>query len=276
MVQKIAPYGNSTTFKKAEDAGYKDAIDKYNVVKKDGKIIGYTIKTDDYYWFYAPAYQTETFYTSNGNDFEVVLNDDGSVNVAKNKELVEKQYAGNQLLIDTVKVIKAADILEIDGKKVLFAQMEGGETKGFANQKDSNLQYAFKTENAQDMTALLVPDLTNAVKASWVDTSKKITKYNEIKSGSTTIGYTFHNEANDWFFAPASKKEEKSFYTSNDVEFKVVMQDATTVDVEATKTLFASDISTLTPELKALATTATAAHVEIKEVEGVELLFVDL
>lgn len=126
------------------------------------------------------------------------------------------------------------------------------------------------------MTPLLVPDLTQAVKASWVDTTKVVKKYNEIKSGTTTIGYTFHNEANDWFFAPATKKEVKSFYTSNDVEFKVVMKSPTTVDIDATKVLFASVIPTLSAELQALANNATENQVEIRTVEGVDVLFVDL
>ena len=179
-------------------------------------------------------------------------------------------------MIDAVKWIQKAEILEIDGKKVLFVQMQGGETKAFVNEANSNLKDAFKTQWAQDMTPLLVPDLTQAVKASWVDTTKVVKKYNEIKSGTTTIGYTFHNEANDWFFAPATKKEVKSFYTSNDVEFKVVMKSPTTVDIDATKVLFASVIPTLSAELQALANNATENQVEIRTVEGVDVLFVDL
>ena len=272
----IWPYGNTTSFKKSSDAGYNRDADKYNEVKKDGVVIGYTIKTDDSYWIYAPVYKTETFYTSNGNAFEVIVDDNGDVNLAKNKEVVDKKYPGNQDLIDEVKWIQKAEILEIDGKKVLFVQMQGGETKAFVNEANSNLKDAFKTQWAQDMTPLLVPDLTQAVKASWVDTTKVVKKYNEIKSGTATIGYTFHNEANDWFFAPATKKEVKSFYTSNDVEFKVVMKSPTTVDIDATKVLFASVIPTLSAELQALANNATENQVEIRTVEGVDVLFVDL
>ena len=272
----IWPYGNTTSFKKSSDAGYNRDADKYNEVKKDGVVIGYTIKTDDSYWIYAPVYKTETFYTSNGNAFEVIVDDNGDVNLAKNKEVVDKKYPGDQDLIDAVKWIQKAEILEIDGKKVLFVQMQGGETKAFVNEANSNLKDAFKTQWAQDMTPLLVPDLTQAVKASWVDTTKVVKKYNEIKSGTATIGYTFHNEANDWFFAPATKKEVKSFYTSNDVEFKVVMKSPTTVDIDATKVLFASVIPTLSAELQALANNATENQVEIRTVEGVDVLFVDL
>ena len=272
----IWPYGNTTSFKKSSDAGYNRDADKYNEVKKDGVVIGYTIKTDDFYWIYAPVYKTETFYTSNGNAFEVIVDDNGDVNLDKNKEVVDKKYPGNQGLIDAVKWIQKAEIFEIDGKKVLFVQMQGGETKAFVNEENSNLKDAFKTQGAQDMTPLLVPDLTQAVKASWVDTTKVLKKYNEIKSGTATIGYTFHNEANDWFFAPATKKEVKSFYTSNDVEFKVVMKSPTTVDVDATKVLFASVIPTLSAELQALANNATENQVEIRTVEGVDVLFVDL
>ena len=272
----IWPYGNTTSFKKSSDAGYNRDADKYNEVKKDGVVIGYTIKTDDFYWIYAPVYKTETFYTSNGNAFEVIVDDNGDVNLDKNKEVVDKKYPGNQDLIDTVKWIQKAEIFEIDGKKVLFVQMQGGETKAFVNEENSNLKDAFKTQGAQDMTPLLVPDLTQAVKASWVDTTKVVKKYNEIKSGTATIGYTFHNEANDWFFAPATKKEVKSFYTSNDVEFKVVMKSPITVDIDATKVLFASVIPTLSAELQALANNATENQVEIRTVEGVDVLFVDL
>ena len=247
---------------------------RYAEVKNGGKIAWYFLIADDY--VYAPVYKTETFYTSNGNAFEVIVDDNGDVNLAKNKEVVDKKYPGNQDLIDAVKWIQKAEILEIDGKKVLFVQMQGGETKAFVNEANSNLKDAFKTQWAQDMTPLLVPDLTQAVKASWVDTTKVVKKYNEIKSGTTTIGYTFHNEANDWFFAPATKKEVKSFYTSNDVEFKVVMKSPTTVDIDATKVLFASVIPTLSAELQALANNATENQVEIRTVEGVDVLFVDL
>ena len=66
-------------------------------------MIGYTIKTDDFYWIYAPVYKTETFYTSNGNAFEVIVDDNGDVNLDKNKEVVDKKYPGNQGLIDAVK-----------------------------------------------------------------------------------------------------------------------------------------------------------------------------
>ncbi len=239
---------------------------RYAEVKNGGKIAWYFLIADDY--VYAPVYKTETFYTSNGNAFEVIVDDNGDVNLAKNKEVVDKKYPGNQDLIDAVKWIQKAEILEIDGKKVLFVQMQGGETKAFVNEANSNLKDAFKTQWAQDMTPLLVPDLTQAVKASWVDTTKVVKKYNEIKSGTTTIGYTFHNEANDWFFAPATKKEVKSFYTSNDVEFKVVMKSPTTVDIDATKVLFASVIPTLSAELQALANNATENQVEIRTVEG--------
>lgn len=51
--------------------------------------------------------------------------------VEKNKELVEKKYAGNQTLIDTVKAIQAAEILSINGVEVLFAHMSDGQTKAF-------------------------------------------------------------------------------------------------------------------------------------------------
>ncbi len=131
LSKKIAPYGNSSTFRTSSDVGYKGGMDKYNRVISDGKLIGYTIKTDDHYWFYAPVYPTKTFYTSKGIAFELVVDEDGKVAVEKNKELVEKKYAGNQTLIDTVKAIQAAEILSINRVEVLFAHMVDGQTKAF-------------------------------------------------------------------------------------------------------------------------------------------------
>ena len=39
------------------------------------------------------------------------------------------------------------------------------------------------------------------MKASWVDTSKAVKKYNEVKKDGVVIGYTLKNEANQWFYA---------------------------------------------------------------------------
>lgn len=39
------------------------------------------------------------------------------------------------------------------------------------------------------------------MKASWVDMSKAVKKYNEVRNGTNVIGYTLKNEANQWFYA---------------------------------------------------------------------------
>ncbi len=160
LSKKIAPYGNSSTFRTSSDVGYKGSMDKYNRVISDGKLIGYTIKTDDHYWFYAPVYPTKTFYTSKGIAFELVVDEDGKVAIEKNKELVEKKYAGKQTLIDTVKAIRAAEIHSINGVEVLFAHMADGQTKAFWAENGVNkLAFNNRDDNQPDNSQVSKPIL---------------------------------------------------------------------------------------------------------------------
>lgn len=244
--------------------------------------IGYTIKNGDYYWFYAPVkkpqptLKTATFYTSTGKSFAVVLKDDGTLDIEKNKELAQTHYADNQEVLDTIKKVKQAEIVDFDGESMLFALLDDNSMKGFAGAENSKFQLAFKADGASSMDGTIVPNLTTVKKASWVDEKLPIQKYREIKNGDTVIGYTFQNEAHHWFYAPATVKETKAFYTSTNREFKVVLNEDKTVDVEATKIYLAPLKEKLPDDLKALADSATDTDVVIEEINGVHILFVDL
>ena len=118
------------------------------------------------------------------------------------------------------------------------------------------------------------------MKASWVDTSKAVKKYNEVKKDGVVIGYTLKNEANEWFYAKKKNFTVTPFYTSNNNPIPVVLNAAgTEVDMVGTKAVLLPLIPTITDaklkaEAESFANTATASDVEIKEIEGVKLLFV--
>lgn len=145
--------------------GEKNTFHKrYHEVEENGRLIGYTIQTNPHSgpwgWFYAPAYPTKTFYTSKGIAFELVVDEDGKVAVEKNKELVEKKYAGNQTLIDTVKAIQAAEILSINRVEVLFAHMKDGQTKAFwAENGENKLAFNNRDDSQPDNSQVSEPIL---------------------------------------------------------------------------------------------------------------------
>ncbi len=168
--------------------------------------------------------------------------------------------------------------------KLMFVQWDDHTTKVFRSKKDSVFKSAFKNTEAQ-VGDPLDADLENAIAPSWItaDEKKSLTHYYDIGGKA----YSLLTESGHWFYAPKKIFEQTPFYTSNNNPLNVVLSDATTVNFPITKKLLGVQIP-LIPEtlkegntpLKTIAQkfydNATEQDVQIKEVEGVKLLFVNL
>ncbi len=259
---------------------------KYNEVVKDSKVIGYALKNKDNDWFYAAKknFTPTLFYTSNNNTFPVVLNTAGDVvDIVGTKAVLLPLLpsitdpALKAEAEDFSKNATAADveIKEVEGVKLLFVRTSL-HTKVFAATPSSIFQNAFKA--GSDMTEAVVYE--SPVAPAWVDAAKEVVKYNEVVKDAKVIGYTLKNKDNDWFYAAKKNFTPTLFYTSNNNTFPVVLNTAgDAVDMIGTKAVLLPLLPSISdPALKAeaedFAKNATAADVEIKEVEGVKLLFV--
>lgn len=274
---------------KAEAANWVDTtktITAYNPITKDGEVIGYALKNKDNDWFYAPLrLDIVNFYGSNNGKLKVVMQDEKTVDLAQTKKLLVPQIP----LLPANLQAEAQDfadnatdadvkIEEIEGVKLLFVKTSK-HTKVFRTpDTDTMFQNAFK--GGQEMNIGVV--YTDAiVKPDWVDTSKKVTHYNEIKKADKVIGYALKTEDHHWFYAPKKEFTITPFYTSNNNIVPVVMKDPMTIDLPATKSVLYPLIKDITnPKDKAFAETfiktATEKDVEIKEIKDVKVLFVNL
>jgi hypothetical protein len=127
---------------------------------------------------------------------------------------------------------------------------------------------------ARDFNGDLVLDLSRAVKPSWVNVNKKILMYNEFYEYGSERVFAFYNEDKDWFVAPAHSVKFRNFYTYKDDEIKVVMKDSNKIDVETTVRFLSSQKDKL-PFYMSNLVSKKISTVEIKRIEGVDLLFVD-
>lgn len=274
---------------KAEAANWVDTtktITAYNPITKDGEVIGYALKNKDNDWFYAPLrLDIVNFYGSNNGKLEIVMQDENAVDLAQTKKLLVPQiprlpanlqeeaqdFADNATDADVV-------IKEIEGVKLLFAKTSK-HTKVFRTpDTDTMFQNAFKEGKVMNIGVVYTDAI---VKPDWVDTSKKVTHYNEIKKADKVIGYALKTEDHHWFYAPKKEFTITPFYTSNNNIVPVVMKDPMTIDLPATKSVLYPLIKDITnPKDKAFAETfiktATEKDVEIKEIEDVKVLFVNL
>lgn len=285
---------------------------KYHEIKEGDTVIAYTLQDSTYTWIYAsakkkaePSQPTEpakpvnlkTFYTSNGKKADLVMKDDGSLDFDTTKEKLQKllvEYADELANIDengkTLKEIaekfaakateKDIEIIKIEGEDLLFVNL-GTSTKVFFANENSIFKNAFKGGKRFEQTLAF----KDPVAPSWTDPQKTLVKYNEVEKDGKLIGYTVKNDAFQWFYVPADTTTPppavvtKKFYTSNNNEFAVIMKDDNTVDVEASKKLLADKLDSIANEKdKELAEdfvkNATDANIEIKTIEGVDILFV--
>ena len=282
---------------------------KYHEIKEGDTVIAYTLQDSDYTWIYASAKKKaepsqpaepanlKTFYTSNGKKIDLVMKKDGSLDFDATKEKLQKllvERADELVNIDengkALKEIaekfaekateKDVQIITIEGEDLLFVNL-GTSTKVFFANENSIFKDAFKggTAGKPDF------DKDKIVAPQWTDPQKTLVKYNEVKKDGKLIGYTVKNDAFQWFYVPTDTTTPppavvtKKFYTSNNKEFAVIMKDNNTVDFEASKKLLADKLDSIANQKdKELAEdfvkNATDADVEIKRIEGIDILFV--
>lgn len=117
MTKKIFAYGNTTSFLKKGDPGYRETADKYNKIKgSDDKLIGYTIKTDDDYWFYAPVkkdilvepVKLVKFYGEDGKEVSIV-EEEGQLSLVATKNTPDLPTCKYNLDCE-----KSVELLEIE------------------------------------------------------------------------------------------------------------------------------------------------------------------
>ena len=266
----------------------------HEITTANGKA-GYTVKTDDFGWFVVfkkdnettppavtpvvPVLYTQAFYTSNDNEFLVVMKDENTVDVAESKKLLQALLSDitneddKKLAEDFIANATESDaqILTIEGQKKLFVKVNEHTTKVFHATKNTSLKNAFKHTNAVKGVPENV-NLDEAVAPSWVMDKDKVVYYNT----DAILGYTLLSEQGHWFYAP---KKATPFYTSNQMEFPVILKDEKTVDFNATKEilmkLMDSIVNLQDKELaEEFVRNGTEDNVQILEIEGEVLLFV--
>lgn len=193
---------------------------KYHEIKKGDTVIAYTLQDSKYTWIYASAKKKaepsqpaepanlKTFYTSNNNEFAVIMKDDNTVDFEASKKLLADKLdsianqEAKKLAEDFVKNATDADveIKKIEGIDILFVKTKDG-TKAFAGTPDSIFKDAFKGGTAGKPNF----DKDKIVAPQWTDPQKTLVKYNEVGD----IGYTLKNSDNDWYFAPKAKPQNK-------------------------------------------------------------------
>ncbi|MDO4713569.1 MAG: hypothetical protein Q4B28_02760 [bacterium] len=267
----IAPsWVNTTKLNNQKRAGFR-------TVTVNGEK-GFTVKTDDFGWFYVakkiekPQPTYKTFYLNPTTSFQVVVKDD-TLDLAATASIPALETCDYYLDCEG-----KAEILTVHGEELLFTQPNIGTPVVYFSQADSTLQALFP-QNPHSLNPSPVRyDATKMIKPTWVSDEdvKNIAGHTELKDNDTVIGYGLRTKKGKWFYAPVLPQITKAFYTSTNTEFKVVMKDATTVDVEATKIYLAPLKEKLSADLKALADAATDTDVVIEEINGVHILFVDL
>lgn len=102
-----------------------------------------------------------------------------------------------------------------------------------------------------------------------------------IREKGRPIAYTLKTKENHWFYAPIKKVLPSSdvFYTSNDKPFQFVVDQKGKIDLGATKSFYVDEVNLLPEgddknEALDFLNNGTEKDVEIKEIEGVKLLFV--
>lgn len=295
--------GVTVSWKKALAFPANKDQQRYNAIKKDGKIIGYTVKLEgipkssNYVWAFVPSkkYQDEqntapvptiktaTFYTSNDKAFPVAMKDDGTVDVEASKKLLENELANitnEKDKKDAEEFIAyagaAAELLEVEGKMLLFIKTNDHTTKVFHKEAGTHLKDSFKHSAATEGTLPADADITKAIAPAWIADADKadIAYFHAVNEG-----YTLLTKSGHWFYAPKKDPETTPFYTSNNKEFPVVLQNEMTVDLPASKKLLEKALPTITnPEDKKAAedfiANATDADVEIKKIHNQRILFV--
>lgn len=260
----------------------------FHTVEINGKE-AFTVKTDDFGWFYVakkvekpqPTIQTETFYTSTDKAFPVAMKDDQTVDIEESKKLLQnalpsitKQEDKELAEAFIAYADAAAELLEVEGKTLLFVKVNDHTTKVFHKEAGTHLKDAFKSSVATVGTVPSNADLTKAVSPTWITAGEQqdITHFIAVNDG-----YTLLTKSGHWFYAPI-RLDIENFYGSNNKALQVVMQDANTVDLAQTKKLLAPNMHLLPDDLKAEAQdfidNGTQNDVVIKEIEGVKLLFV--
>lgn len=207
----------------------------------------------------------------NLQEFIVSVNGNGVVNMSDTWNLYRALGPSEEKdrVMSFLRDFKSGEILKVGGKEVLFAQKKQGGTKVFYNWWNE-----FDLLGARDFNGDLVLDLSRAVKPSWVNVNKKILMYNEFYEYGSERVFAFYNEDKDWFVAPAHSVKFRNFYTYKDDEIKVVMKDSNKIDVETTVRFLSSQKDKL-PFYMSNLVSKKISTVEIKRIEGVDLLFVD-
>lgn len=213
----------------------------YNPIKKDGEIVGYTIKTTKFGWFYAPVEgkntvnicekekepKTTPFYTSTDKEFGVVMieNNETKVNVEESKKLLEKALKtrtdiseeNRKLAQEFLNYTNAeAEIIEdIEGNTLLFIKTNDHTTKVFHKKPLTALKDKFRNTLAKEVgkDGVVIPDdidFANAKAPNWINDKESITHFNK-----TASGYTILTEAGHWYYAPSIPKNTVNFNADN-------------------------------------------------------------
>lgn len=210
------------------------------------------------------------------------------VNVEETKQLLLPEIAG---LPEDLK--KEADdfekngteedveIKEIEGVKVLFVKTSK-HTKVFRHPKtDTIFQNAFHGGNV--IKDYVLWDESKIVAPKWIkDTSRdNVVAYNLIRKKGRPIAYALKTKENHWFYAPIKKYLPSSevFYTSKDTPFQFVVNENGEFNLPATKAIWVDTVNAMSEgkdkeEALDFLNNGTEKDVEIKEVEGIKLLFV--